>query len=220
MKIIAVADLHGALPEIPPCDVLLLCGDNAPDMHGPATANDPDLMRVKQMQWFSFDYADWEKRVPAKHIFLTPGNHDWYVRLPEHLRTRMFVDDGISIPNEFGVDISFWFTPWVSPCGDWNYLMTRGRRKEAFNEIPPRVDVLVAHSPAHRVGDRNKDGERIGCPELRQAIQNKKPRHVFFGHCHEGYRDGRHYQLGDTHLWHASLVKGRSGILPHPEIDL
>lgn len=212
MRIVALADLHGRLPDVPECDVLLLPGDICPDFPFYLTYNDGDLARTQQMNWLSTEYYEWEQRVPAKHILATPGNHDWIVQMPEHCKTRLFIDRGDYITVENGVTcvnetLSFWFTPWIIPVGSWNYMASREFRKRAFADIPARVDVLVSHTPPHRVGDRTWGNDNAGCPELRSAIQTKRPRHVFFGHIHEGFRDGKLYRLGNTELHHSTYFE-------------
>ena len=56
MRFVCVADLHGYLPEIPPCDVLLVAGDICPtDDERPAT----------QRRWLHSTFATWLAGVPA-----------------------------------------------------------------------------------------------------------------------------------------------------------
>jgi Icc-related predicted phosphoesterase len=215
LKIAAVADLHGELPPIPACDVLLIAGDICPDISFARGQWDPDLMRDAQMEWLATDWAAWEATIPhVPYIFMTPGNHDWIEAMPETCRARLLIDAGAELPDDdpfLGpIMRKFWFTPWVSPIGSWNYTADRGFRKAAFSEIPSDLDVLVAHSPAHFLGDRTWSGEPVGCPELRQAVYEKKPAHMIFGHIHEGQRYGLTYTLGQTLLHHVSYFPRKS----------
>jgi Icc-related predicted phosphoesterase len=68
-------------------------------------------------------------------------------------------------------------------------MVDRGERKARFGLIPAGLDVLVCHSPAHKVLDWTYDGDYAGCPELRSVLRSRKPKHFCFGHIHEGFRD-------------------------------
>lgn len=49
MRIVALSDQHGFLPEIPPCDLAIVAGDVCPDRFGPfMAAHDPH----QQQAWF------------------------------------------------------------------------------------------------------------------------------------------------------------------------
>lgn len=198
MKVVCVADLHGRLPEIPECDVLVIAGDICPDVE--RVYWDADLSRAGQTQWLADEYYLWEQQVPAREIFATPGNHDWVSKFPENCRSKMFVDETVEFEEK-----KFYFTPWVSNCGDWNYILDRSRRKGMFAYIPYKLDLLVMHAPAFGVGDMTYSNEPAGCPEMRAAIQQKQPRYATFGHIHEGQRYGREFRLGGTKLFHASM---------------
>jgi hypothetical protein len=105
VRIVAVSDLHGFLPEIPACDLLIVAGDVCPDRFGPFMAvHDP----YQQQAWFDRKVRPWLAEAPATHKLLTWGNHDWCGQLcsfrldsPRHARTtdlRILVDDGTTVP--------------------------------------------------------------------------------------------------------------------------
>ena len=75
MRIVALSDQHGYLPEIPPCDLLIIAGDVCPDRFGPFVAmHNPD----QQKSWFDRNGRLWLAKAPATHKVLTWGNHDAY----------------------------------------------------------------------------------------------------------------------------------------------
>lgn len=206
MHICAVSDLHGRLPAIPPCDVLILAGDIAPDFGNPWI---PDIMRQRQTEWLDTTYREWEQTVPAKHILAVPGNHDWFFELPEGLKTRLFVDEGCEILDETTDTLkTFWFTPWVEPCGNWNYQLDRARRYDRWApKMPCNLDVLVAHGPAHKVCDIAFGGNtHAGCPMMRAMIQARTPANFCYGHIHEAQRyGGPKHHLGKTTTYCCSM---------------
>src|SRR3990167_818471 len=74
MRIVALSDQHGHLPDIPPCDLLIIAGDVCPDRFGPFWAmHAPE----QQRSWFDRHVRPWLAEVPATHKLLTWGNHDW-----------------------------------------------------------------------------------------------------------------------------------------------
>src|SRR5712691_2552578 len=74
MRIVALSDQHGYLPDIPPCDLLIVAGDVCPDRFGPFMAvHDP----YQQQAWFDRTVRPWLAATPATHKLLTWGNHDW-----------------------------------------------------------------------------------------------------------------------------------------------
>lgn len=200
MRVVAVSDLHGRLPVIPECDVLVIAGDLCPDNF--RFSLDPDQSRRAQREWLMETYRPWELAVPAKRIVMTPGNHDWIVRMPEGIRTEFFVDEGVTIDGK-----TFWFTPWVPQIGGmWNFEADRRHRKLTAADIPANLDLLVTHAPAFRVGDTTYSGESAGCAELKLALERKQPRFHVFGHIHEGQRFGvREYRTAKTTSFNVAM---------------
>ena len=74
MRIVALSDQHGFLPDVPPCDIVIVAGDVCPDRFGPFMAvHDPH----QQQAWFDRTGRPWPAATPATHKLLTWGNHDW-----------------------------------------------------------------------------------------------------------------------------------------------
>src|SRR3954452_2707665 len=101
--IVAVSDLHGTLPAIPPCDLLLIAGDICPvTNHGVAF----------QAQWLHREFCDWLKKVPARKTVFIAGNHDFVFEqakelLPRNWPATYLQDSGIRWEG-----LNIWGTPW------------------------------------------------------------------------------------------------------------
>jgi Icc-related predicted phosphoesterase len=201
MQVCAISDLHGRLPQLPDCDAVVIAGDVCPD-HERRGYYDHDLMRESQTDWLMNDFAEWEQTWPASvvHCGATWGNHDWVTAFPANCRMTAHVDELVLFD-----DKKVWFTPWVSPCGAWNYQMCREQRAKRFADIPYKVDLLVMHGPAYDCGDLTYSNDSVGCREMRAVIQQKQPRFVVFGHIHEGQRYGREFRLGGSKCFNVAM---------------
>jgi Icc-related predicted phosphoesterase len=189
MKICAISDLHGYLPKIDPCDLLLIAGDVCP-----FTSHDPAF----QKSWLTGEFAIWMDNQPAKKIVWTAGNHDFALQNPQLCaKLQCTVDD----QREFG-GARIWCSPWTPEFDDWAFMDDEAGLARRYAKIPAGIDILVTHGPPAGFGDRLFTGQTVGSTALLDCIKTLEPRLVVFGHIHEGY--GK-YQVGRSLLLNVSL---------------
>ena len=190
MRFVCLADLHGHLPEVPPCDVLLVAGDICPT---------GDERPETQRRWLGSTFARWLAAVPAKVVVGVAGNHDFVGETdPDALRDldwHYLQDETTEIAG-----VSFFGSPWTSRFQEWAFMLTEEELAERWQGIPAGVDVLCVHSPPLGYGDWI-DGHAIGSPSLLAAIDERAPKLCAFGHLHQGF--GR-WQRNGTILVNAS----------------
>ena len=207
MRIVALSDQHGFLPDVPKCDLLIVAGDVCPDRFGPFNAaHDPHQQRA----WFDRNVRPWLASAPATHKLLTWGNHDWCgeacdfhadgppAASPETLQILLAQSTTIPRP-EGGPPLRVWASPWSNRFGDWAFMRAPADLARVYASIPEGIDVLVSHQPPYGYCDAVPDF-RTGRPspqgsrELLTAIDRVKPKVVICGHIHEGHgladRDG------------------------------
>lgn len=176
MKIIATSDLHGSLPEIEPCDLLLIAGDSCPvDDHRPH----------HQRNWLNGHFSDWLRDIPAEKIVGIAGNHDFIMeiepwvprKLPwTYLRDAEATVDGLRI---YG-------TPWVPNLPGWAFYGGMDAVVGKWDRIPAGIDILMSHGPPHGYSDM-VTYSHVGCPLMNKELERIKPRAFVCGHIHEGY---------------------------------
>jgi hypothetical protein len=189
MRIVALSDQHGFLPDVPPCDLLTVAGDVCPDRFGPFMAvHDP----YQQQAWFDRTVRPWLAATPATHKLLTWGNHDWCGQMcsfrsdtPAHARStdlQILVDEGTSVSSAGGAgrEMSVWATPWSDPFMRWAFMKRPSDLERVYAAIPDGIDVLVSHQPPYGYGDSTLDVdsrhlEHVGSRELLVAIERVRP---------------------------------------------
>lgn len=181
MHIVAISDLHGILPEIPECDLLLIGGDVCP-------VRDHSLKR--QEMWIEDKFLPWLEGIPAKDIVGVAGNHDFVA------------SDNPSVM----YDLPWWYledetveigshvihgTPWTPTFGPWAFMMDEPSLRKKWDKIPNDTTILLSHGPmSGGYGGYTARDIDAGSISMREKIE-KLPDLVFhaFGHIHEGFGD-------------------------------
>jgi Icc-related predicted phosphoesterase len=198
MKIVAASDLHGTLPAISPCDLLLLGGDITPLW---------DHNIAHQAEWLDTTFRRWLRSVPARKIIGVAGNHDFiFQQAPERVPADLpwvYLQDS----RHEWEGLRFWGTPWQPWFHDWAFNLYEPDLVPIWEKIPADTDVLVLHAPPRGYGDgvpqRNGSVRLTGSPSLLARIEKIQPRLVVYGHIHEGRGEWR---LGRTVLANVTLA--------------
>ncbi|MDP3697708.1 MAG: metallophosphoesterase [Candidatus Taylorbacteria bacterium] len=168
MRLVLGSDLHGHLPYVPPCDVLVLAGDILPE--------------TEQEVFIEEKLRPWLLRAHVGEIVATWGNHDhepfrWSYGLP----WKLLVDSSVIIKG-----LKFHGTPWCLPIGRWAWQAPEYVLEYVYSLIPDDVDILLSHVPPYYMCDKTDEGENIGSHALAERmIQLPKLKLLVCGHVHE-----------------------------------
>lgn len=202
MRIVALSDLHGELPPIPPCDLLLLGGDLCP-------AKNHDVIR--QSAWLGGPFREWLDRVPAAAVFGVAGNHDFVFQkmpglVPRGLRWT-YLQDAAATWN----GLTIYGSPWQPCFFDWAFNGTPDQLEARWRAIPDETDILLLHGPPMGHGDLSpfddagrKRPTHAGCRKLSARISMlPQLKLAVFGHIHAGRGVTR---LGDAQLANVAVL--------------
>lgn len=192
MRVCCISDLHGHLPEVPPCDLLLLAGDLVPtDCHGAAEAR----------PWLDSTFRAWLGSLPAAMAVVgVAGNHDFvfaegYPAFASPLPWTYLQDSAATVGG-----LSIWGTPWQPTFFNWAFNLDEPELGERWELIPEATDILLLHGPPFGHGDPTPRGP-VGSRSLLRRIEAVRPRLAVAGHIHSGYGV---YRIGPTTFVNAS----------------
>lgn len=209
MKIIAISDFHGILPEITiTFDLLLICGDVSPfDIQG---------RKDKMKEWFKCNFKSWVTELNCDKIIMIPGNHDFYLEsLDNKLKRKKFEDQFFGklrcLWNEYyeynyneddeNKILKIFGTPYCHIFGSWPFMRDTRTLIKKFNEIPENLDILLTHDPAFSLGNTDvimrpkyesqAHFNHVGNVQLKNRLfwlhdQDGLPKYCFNGHIHTG----------------------------------
>ena len=198
MKICAISDLHGYLPEIEKSDILLIAGDISP--------LEIQFNKPKMKTWLETEFAYWVKSLPVDKVYMAAGNHDAYFESQSELNITSFVNqyDGKleylenhwTIYNHYGKEYKIFGTPYCHIFGRWPFMRTDEHMEEYFKSIPDNVDIIISHDPPYGIGQvdqilqtirwSNHRLEHVGNPPLAKRLNEIKYKILVCGHIHSG----------------------------------
>lgn len=198
MKIYAISDTHGYLPDgCPECDLLLIGGDVC-----------PDYGVNNQYYWLDTQFRTWLMGLPAKNIVLIAGNHDFVFQETEVIMR-------LNLPVQYLLDSSAVFdgikvygTPWVPNLPMWAFYKSDEELREVYRDIPGDTDILLTHGPPFKYGDLTDEfhgNQHVGCWAINDLLDDTPIPTVICGHIHEA-RGLYHYHNG-TEIYNVAALK-------------
>lgn len=211
MKVCVTSDLHGFLPEIEPCELLLICGDIV----------NLSYQRYSKSckRWYTKVFQPWIDTLSCDKVLFIPGNHEVGVEGHEDEYRKLFsstnkatilLHDYYEYLSNDGIIYKIFGTPYCKIFGNWAFMRTNSDLKEKFSEIPEGLDILLTHDVAYGYADQSLQDtgwgteEHFGTVELRDAILEKKPKYHFSGHIHTA--DHNPIMIGNTKHYNVSYV--------------
>ena len=203
MKICAISDLHGYLPnDIEPCDIVCICGDIIP-------------LNIQKnyeasLAWLSGPFQSWALNLDCKKVIFIAGNHDFvfetlhnsevhtcdqhqvYPHSKLYFTSSRICETLFQMDNDYDPkilylcdntykyeDVTFYGTPWCPELRNWAFYANNKQLLNEFNKIPDDVDVLITHCPPKYglqgvVLETNYNYmQDFGCVELQQVIDER-----------------------------------------------
>lgn len=200
MKIIAISDLHGQLPEIKEsADIMLIAGDISP----------LDIQRdeVFMEYWLKDTFLSWINTLAVEKVYLIAGNHDFYFeRTPrkdilslEHLsgdKLKYLENEVTTHTDSDEKTWSIFGTPYCHRFGFWPFMYTNDVLIEKFKDIPEEVDIIITHDPPYNINyhdstlqkavPQHVGWEPLGNKPLREQLEKTKFKLLCCGHIHSG----------------------------------
>lgn len=177
MKIVLISDVHGKWNKltIPECDLLISAGDYS----------------FRGEKHMVVDFHKWLSKQPARQVISVQGNHElWVEKNWEEAKQLTYkIAPRIHFVQEEALEIEGikLFCSAITPffC-NWAWNKQPGQEiKQHWDKIPEDTEILVTHGPRQGILDLTPHGEKVGCKELGERIDQLKnlKLHVF-GHIH------------------------------------
>lgn len=193
MKIAITSDLHGYLPDIPECDLLLIAGDVCPVW---------DHNRQFQANWLRGEFSEWLRNQPAKSIVGVAGNHDFILQDWKNKQNKLrsipwsyLYNESIVVALGVNPSIKIWGSPYSPTFGGWAFMKDDFQLYDIWQTIPVDTEIIIVHGPPLGYGDKTQgwqgsEPKHVGSASLRDRIRKcnlPNLKLVVCGHIHPAY---------------------------------
>lgn len=191
MDICVTSDLHGNLPDIPECELVLICGDIIPlqlQFHNPASK-----------EWLLNNFLTWANSLATTKVLFIAGNHDQLMERDDSWMRKNFpVFNKVTyLKNElytyidcYGKEYKIFGTPYCHQFGNWPFMRSNEILTTKYAEIPENLDILFTHDAPllGKVGYVDVPWKKCeaGNELLAKRILEVKPKLCVCGHIHSG----------------------------------
>lgn len=170
--ITCISDTHGSheelTPDLPGGWMIIHAGDVCENIIG------------------GYNFINWFSKLPYEHKIFIAGNHDFCFekdRMPINNNVHYLQDNFVSIEN-----IKIYGSPWQPTFFDWAFNLNRGPDiRKKWEMIPKDSDIVITHGPVYKILDKTFKNEHVGCEDLREVIEEIKPKLHVCGHIHYSY---------------------------------
>lgn len=225
MKIIAISDLHGYLPELESFDLLLIAGDIVPT----------DCINIRsQQEWLFNEFVPWINKLSYENVWskvvFTPGNHDVVFQTNPSMKlflrgktSRLIVlihelYEFLYLEGETEKSLKIFGTPYCHQFGNWAFMPSDEVLTSHFKSIPNNIDILLTHDAPYGCSDQCYEGrsigKHVGSKPLREAILEKQPKFCIHGHLHTSNHNIM--QLNKTRVINVSLLNESYNVVYKP----
>lgn len=223
MKVCAISDLHGYLPQnLPEAEILVICGD--------IVSLDVQRDIPASAKWFRNRFLKWVRNQKFEKIFAIGGNHDFFLnniyQFDDYIERILYHNDKFELLEDTKSDYisndgqvyTIYGTPWCHEFGRWAFMLLDPALEMKYKNIPKDVDILLCHDAPYGVSDQcleetfynykqtNAEGKlefpHIGNVPLREAIEQKTPKVVLHGHLHSSNHECE--MLNETKVYNVS----------------
>lgn len=208
MDVCVMSDLHGYLPEIKPCELVLLAGDLV-DLYCQSS-------KSKLFKWYVFSFKEWANKLPCDKVIFIAGNHEVGLQGSENILKSHFKDKVIFLHNENirylsrdGVEYNIFGTPYCRIFGNWAYNESNSNLMELYSKADKDTNIILSHDAPYGVSDicldpTFKQHEHLGNEPLRDIIEVIKPQYCFHGHLHSS--NHKCEMLNETKVYNCSIL--------------
>ncbi len=211
MKICCISDLHGFLPELQECELVLICGDSVPLNY----QSDSEYTYI----WYSTIFKKWAKGCPCNKVLFIAGNHDKKLQYNYDTYKDLFNNkskvtylehEEYTYISKEGKEYKIFGTPYCHEFGNWAFMDSDEALEDLYYEIPGNLNILMSHDTPYGACDilLQKDytratGEHLGNNPLRKAIEATQPNYCFCGHLHSGNHECE--TINNTKVYNCSM---------------